>query len=503
MPPVSSGFTGCGFALNPLWANNIALFESDSGKRISMGEKPWQGRFEQPMNKQVEEFTASIHFDKRLYRYDIEGSIAHCRMLAACRIISGEEASVIVAGLGEILREIERGEINFTSAEEDIHMAIEQHLIQKIGEVGGKLHTARSRNDQVCLDMRLYLRDLISLCRRLILEVQKTLVSLAEKNLGVIMPGYTHLQHAQPVLLSHHLMAYYEMFRRDDERFEGCFGRTNVLPLGSAALAGTTLPIDMEKTAQLLRFPSITENSIDAVSDRDYLIEFNAAAAILMMHVSRMAEELILWSTSEFAFIEISDAFCTGSSIMPQKKNPDVPELMRGKAARVYGNLVALLTLTKALPLAYNRDLQEDKEPVFDTADTVVSTLRLLARLLPEVHFNRERMALMAAEGFTLATDLADYLVRKGIPFRKAHHVVGQIVQHCIRQGKELRGCSLDELKSFHKAFDPDVFPFLEIGSVIDHRNSLGGTASSRVQEAVHRARMELQAKEPTLKLQP
>jgi argininosuccinate lyase len=468
-----------------------------------MGEKLWQGRFEQPMNKLVEEFTASIHFDKRLFRYDIEGSIAHCRMLAACKIISDEEASRIVAGLGEIQREIERGEIDFASAQEDIHMAIEQHLIQKIGEVGGKLHTARSRNDQVCLDMRLYLRDILMQCRCLLYELQKVLALLAEQNLDVIMPGFTHLQHAQPVLLAHHFMAYYEMFGRDDERFEGCLRRTNVLPLGSAALAGTTLPINMEWTAKYLNFPRITANSIDAVSDRDYLIEFNATAAIFMMHVSRMAEELILWSTSEFAFIEISDAFCTGSSIMPQKKNPDVPELMRGKTARVYGNLMALLTLTKALPLAYNRDLQEDKESVFDTADTVLSTLRLLARLLQEVRFNRERLAAMAAEGFTLATDLADYLVRKGLPFRKAHHVVGQLVRHCLQQGKKLGECSIEEFKSFCKAFDHDVFPFLEMNSVIDQRKSLGGTASSRVREAIERAWTDLRAREQVLKLKP
>lgn len=468
-----------------------------------MGEKLWQGRFEQPMNKQVEEFTASIHFDKRLYRYDIEGSIAHCRMLAACKIISDEEASRIVAGLGEIGREIERGQIDFASAQEDIHMAIEQHLIQKIGEVGGKLHTGRSRNDQICLDMRLYLRDILGQCRNLLYELQKVLVSLAEQNLDVIMPGFTHLQHAQPVLLAHHLMAYYEMFGRDDERFEGCLRRTNVLPLGSAALAGTTLPINMEWTAKVLHFPRITTNSIDAVSDRDYLIEFNAAASMLMMHVSRMAEELILWSTSEFAFIEISDAFCSGSSIMPQKKNPDVPELMRGKTARVYGNLMALLTLTKALPLAYNRDLQEDKEPVFDTADTVLSTLRLLSRLLTEIRFRRERLLAMAVEGFTLATDLADYLVRRGLPFRKAHHVVGQLVQHCIHQGKKLAECSLEEFKSFHKAFDHDVFPFLELNSVIDRRTSLGGTASSRVREAIEGAWKDLRTKEQALKSKP
>lgn len=464
-----------------------------------MAEKLWQGRFEQPTNKQVEEFTASIHYDKRLYRYDIEGSIAHCRMLAECKIITHEEASLIVAGLGEILREIERGELPFDSSQEDIHMAVEQRLLQKIGEIGGKLHTARSRNDQICLDMRLFMREVLMQCRLYILELQKALVNLAEKNLGVIMPGFTHLQHAQPVLLSHHLMAYYEMFSRDDERFDGCYQRTNVLPLGSAALAGTTLPIDMTWTARYLQFPKITNNSMDAVSSRDYLIEFAAAAAILMMHVSRLAEELILWSTSEFAFIEVSDAFCTGSSIMPQKKNPDVPELMRGKTGRVYGNLMALLTITKALPLAYNRDLQEDKEPVFDTADTVITTLRLLARMLSEVHFREERLKTMALEGFTLATDLADYLVRKGVPFRKAHHVVGQVVQHCTRLNKTLEQCSLEELRTFHKSFDHDVFGFLEVSSVIDQRVSLGGTATVRVLEAINQAKTDMAARENSL----
>lgn len=465
-----------------------------------MADKLWQGRFDQPTNKQVEEYTASIHFDSRLYRYDIEGSVAHCRMLEKCKIISHEDASQIVEGLGQILREIERGEFKLGSSLEDIHMAIEQSLIQKIGEVGGKLHTARSRNDQICLDMRLYMRDALLQCRTLLREVQKSLVSAAERHLDIVMPGYTHLQHAQPVLLSHHLMAYYEMFLRDDQRLEDCLKRTNVLPLGSAALAGTTFPIDMEWTAEYLRFPKVTGNSIDAVSDRDYLIEFNASAAILMMHVSRMAEELILWSTTEFAFIEISDAFCTGSSIMPQKKNPDVPELMRGKTARVYGNLMSLLALVKSLPLAYNRDLQEDKEPVFDTADTVLSTLRLLSRLIPEIAFKKERMERMAGEGFTLATDVADFLVRKGIPFRKAHHVVGQVVQYCIQQNKGLRDCSLEELRSFHKAFDHDVFPFLDIRSAINQRVSAGGTASSRVKEAISQARLELESKDLALK---
>ncbi len=465
-----------------------------------MTEKLWQGRFEQPTNRQVEDYTASIHFDSRLYRYDIEGSIAHCRMLGECKIISHDEASLIVQALGEILRELERGKLHLDSSNEDIHMAVEQQLMQKIGEVGGKLHTARSRNDQIALDMRLFMRDVLLQCRTLLIEVRKALVTAAEQYLDVIMPGFTHLQHAQPILLAHHLMAYQEMFQRDDERLGDCYRRTNVMPLGSAAIAGTTFPIDMEWTARYLNFPRVTTNSIDAVSDRDYLIEFTSAASILMMHISRMAEELILWSTTEFAFIEISDAFCTGSSIMPQKKNPDVPELMRGKTARVFGNLISLLTLTKALPLAYNRDLQEDKEPVFDTADTVISTLRLLARLIPEIRFNRERMYFMAGLGFTLATDVADYLVRKGVPFRKAHHIVGQLVQHCIKGNKQLGECTLEEMKAFHKAFDADVFPYLEIRSVVDQRVSAGGTATSRVQEAIARTRAELEAGEQALR---
>jgi len=460
-----------------------------------MEGKPWQGRFDQPTDKLVESYTASIHFDQRLYQYDIRGSIAHCQMLAKCKIISEDEASQIVEGLGEILREMERGELVLDAFQEDIHMAVEQTLIQKVGELGGKLHTARSRNDQICLDMRLYMRDAIQQVRALLFQLQGTLVDLAEKHFDIILPGYTHLQHAQPVLLAHHMMAYYEMFHRDDERLAQCLTRTNVMPLGSAALAGTTFPIDMEHTARALNFPRVTRNSLDAVSDRDYLIEFSAAGAILMMHVSRLAEELILWSTSEFAFIEISDAFCTGSSIMPQKKNPDVPELMRGKAGRVYGHLMTLLTLTKALPLAYNRDLQEDKEPIFDTVDTVTSTLRLLVRLLPEIQFHADRMATMAELGFTLATDMADYLVRKGLPFRKAHFVVGQFVQYCAHNGKRLQECSLEEFKKFHKSIDTDIYSFLRLASAVDRRTSMGGTASSRVRQAMEEAHGELNAK--------
>ena len=462
-----------------------------------MAEKLWKGRFELPTDKLVEEYTASIHFDSRLYRYDIEGSIAHCRMLAECGIISREEAVRIVQTLGEIVSDIEQGRVVLDSSQEDIHMAIENELIARIGETGGKLHTARSRNDQVALDMRLYMRDALSSIMDLVREVLSTLVAMAEKRLDVVMPGFTHLQHAQPVLFSHHLMAYYEMFSRDFARFSDCLTRTDVMPLGSAALAGTTFPTDMEWTARQLGFSKVVANSMDAVGDRDYLIEFCSASAILMMHVSRMAEELIIWSSPEFSFIEISDAFCTGSSIMPQKKNPDVPELMRGKTGRVYGNLIALLTVTKGLPLAYNRDLQEDKEPVFDTVDTLLATLRLLSKMLPEIRINRETMARMAVHNFTLATDLADYLVRRDIPFRKAHHVVGQIVQYCIRTGKELGDCTLDELKTFHKAFDEDVFPYIEISSVIDRRRSVGGTATSRVIEAIARARADLESCKP------
>jgi argininosuccinate lyase len=459
-----------------------------------MAEKLWQGRFDQPTDKLVEEYTASIHFDCRLYKYDIQGSIAHCRMLGECGIISHDEASRIVQTLGEILRDMERGQIKLDSSQEDIHMAVENELTARIGEAGGKLHTARSRNDQIALDMRLYMRDVLLKTSELVRAIQSTLVDMAEKHIGVIMPGFTHLQHAQPLLLSHHLMAYCEMFSRDCGRFSDCYTRTDVMPLGSAALAGTTFPIDMEWTARELGFSSVSANSMDAVGDRDFLIEFNSASAILMMHVSRMAEELIIWSSPEFGFIEISDAFCTGSSIMPQKKNPDVPELMRGKTGRVYGNLFALLTLTKGLPLAYNRDMQEDKEPVFDTVDTVVSTLRLLCKMLPEIRINKERMAAMAGHNFTLATDLADYLVTRGVPFRKAHHVVGQVVNYCIRNGKELSDCSLEEFRNFHKAFDDDVFPYLDISNVIDRRRSIGGTATSRVKEAIARARADLEA---------
>lgn len=448
-------------------------------------KKPWQGRFEKPTLGEVEQYTESISFDWRLYKYDIIGSVAHCRMLAECGIISHDEASQIVEALGEIQREIERGEFVWDPSFEDIHMAIEHRLIQKIGDVGGKLHTARSRNDQIALDMRLYLRDVIISVREELLNVIEALLKLAGKFFHVVMPGYTHLQHAQPVAFSHHLMAYCEMFRRDEERFFDCFKRVNVLPLGSAALAGTSFPIDMEFTAKYLKFDAVTRNSMDAVSDRDYMLEFLSSSAITMMHVSRLAEEVVLWSSSEFEFIELSDAFCTGSSIMPQKKNPDVAELMRGKTGRVYGNLMALLTIMKALPLTYNRDLQEDKIPVFDTADTLLSTLKLLAMMLSDLSVNEEKMELSAKKGWILATELADYLVTKGVPFRRAHHIVGQIVKFCIEEGKDFRDCTLEEFKKFHRAFDENVFDLLDIRKAVDRRKSSGGTSWSRIKETM------------------
>ena len=464
-------------------------------------KKPWQGRFEKPTLGEVERYTESLSFDWRLYRYDIAGSVAHCRMLAECGIISHDEASQIITALGEIYREIERGDFVFDPSFEDIHMAIEQRLIQKIGDLGGKLHTARSRNDQIALDVRLYLRDVIVSVREELLNVIEALIKLATRYFHVVMPGYTHLQHAQPVALAHHFMAYCEMFRRDEERFADSLKRVNVLPLGSAALAGTSFPIDMTLTAKYLNFDAVTRNSMDAVSDRDHLLEFLSAAAITMMHISRLAEELVLWSSSEFGFIELSDAFCTGSSIMPQKKNPDVAELMRGKTGRVYGNLVALLTTMKALPLSYNRDLQEDKIPLFDTADTLLSTLKLLAMMLPEITVREEKMEQAVSQGWTLATELADYLVTQGVPFRKAHHVVGQIVRFCIEEGKDFKDCTLEELRKFHKAFDEGVFEVLDVRTAVERRKSHGGTSWTRVKEAIEDAERYVKATRENLQI--
>ena len=457
-----------------------------------MGGKLWHGRFREATNQLVESFTASIRFDQRLYRYDIEGSMAHCRMLAQQGLLSAEEADTLIQGLSEILREIEHGSFVFDDTQEDVHMAIEQRLMEKVGEVGGKLHAGRSRNDQVALDMRLFLRDEVKGTEEDLKDLQSNLVAQAKANLGVIMAGFTHLQHAQPVLFSHHLMAYYEMFRRDRQRLATCVERINISPLGSGALAGTSLPIDSNTTAELLDFPALSRNSIDAVSDRDFIIEFTAAAALIMMHLSRMCEELILWSSIEFGYVELSETFCTGSSIMPQKKNPDVAELVRGKSGRVYGHLMSLLTMMKGLPLAYNRDLQEDKEALFDTVDTVRQSLRVLAKLWEHVSVNKERMEEMAAAGYTLATDVAEYLVLKGVPFRLAHQTVGKIVRYCLEEGKELESLTLDELRGFSKVIDEKIYTVLDLKHSVDSRNSVGGTSLQQVRQAISDAEEEL-----------
>jgi argininosuccinate lyase len=457
-----------------------------------MTEKLWGGRFSQPTDKFVEEFTASIQFDQRLYRYDIQGSIAHCRMLAKQGIITGDEADAIVTGLREILAEIERGEFEFSIAREDIHMNVEARLIEKIGPVGGKLHTARSRNDQVALDVRLYLRDEVDAIGKSLTALCQALLGQAEGNLEVIMPGYTHLQTAQPILFAHHLLAYVEMFGRDAGRLADLRARLNVLPLGAGALAGTTFPIDREWVAGQLGFSGVTRNSLDAVSDRDFAIEFCSFAALLMMHLSRLAEELVLWSSADFAFIELSDAFCTGSSIMPQKKNPDVPELVRGKTGRVYGNLISLLTLMKALPLAYNKDMQEDKEPLFDTIDTVRGSLKVFAEMIARMAVNPARMRAAAARGFATATDVADYLVRKGLPFRQAHEVVGKTVRYCVETGRDIPELTLEEFRQFSKKIDDDIFAAVTLEASVNARQATGGTARIAVAGEIARARAAL-----------
>jgi argininosuccinate lyase len=450
-------------------------------------DKLWGGRFTQPTDKFVEEFTASIDFDKRLYHQDIRGSIAHARMLGKQKIIPMADVERIIHGLQEILRQIEAGEFDFSVSLEDIHMNIESRLSAKIGEGGKRLHTGRSRNDQVALDIRLYLRDeLVEISAYLDLLIDSLLYQ-AEANLGVIMPGYTHLQTAQPILFSHHMLAYVEMFKRDKGRMEDCLRRMNVMPLGAGALAGTTFPIDREHVAELLDFPEVTRNSLDSVSDRDFALEFLSAAAIVMMHLSRFSEELILWSTSEFKFIELSDGFCTGSSIMPQKKNPDVPELVRGKTGRVYGNLMALLTVMKSLPLAYNKDMQEDKEPLFDTIDTIKGSLKIFADMIREMRVNAETMRSAAAKGFSTATDVADYLVRKGMPFRDAHEVVGKSVAYCIAGKKDLPELSIEEWRSFSDKIDSDIYDAITLEASVNARQATGGTALERVKEEIER----------------
>ena len=446
-----------------------------------MSKKLWGGRFSKSTDEMINEFQASISFDKRMYHEDIAGSIAHATMLAKCGIIAEADRDAIVGGLKEILASIESGEFSFDIALEDIHMNIEKRLTEAIGEAGGRLHTARSRNDQVALDTHMYVRREIVNIEQLVIDMQQALVETAEKYSDVIMPGYTHLQRAQPILFSHHMMAYFSMLGRDFDRLKGCYERADIMPLGAGALAGTTFPIDREYVAAQLNFEAVYTNSLDAASDRDYILEFLAAASILMMHLSRLSEEIILWCSREFSFIELDDAHCTGSSMMPQKKNPDVSELVRGKTGRVIGHLMAMLTTAKGLPLAYNKDLQEDKEGLFDTIDTVKFSLAVYAQMMRGMKVNKDNMRKAVSEDFSNATDLADYLVKRGLPFRQAHEVAGKAVHFCIEQKKWLQDLTTAEFKALSPLFEEDIREAIQPETCVKNRNSLGGTSYHQV----------------------
>lgn len=458
-----------------------------------MSEKKWSGRFNEPVSELVKQYTASIDFDKCLAKYDIQGSLAHAQMLQQVGILSSEDLSAIQAGMNEILQEIAENKINWSVDLEDVHMNVEHLLTQKIGDAGKRLHTGRSRNDQVATDIRLWLRETIDFIVDLIKDLQIALLNLADENADVVMPGFTHMQVAQPISFGHHMLAYVEMLGRDSERMQDCRHRVNRMPLGAAALAGTTFPIKREVTAKLLGFESICQNSLDAVSDRDFAIEFTAASSILMMHLSRLSEELIYWISPRFAFIDIADRFCTGSSIMPQKKNPDVPELVRGKTGRIVGHLMGLITLMKSQPLAYNKDNQEDKEPLFDTVKTVIDTLRIYADMMRGVTVKPENMRAAVMQGFATATDLADYLVKKGLPFRDSHEVVAKAVRMAEEQGQDLSDLPLDVLQSFSKLITEDVYHVLTPEGSLNARNHIGGTAPEQVQAQVERWRNILQ----------
>ncbi|MDI6864351.1 argininosuccinate lyase [Thermodesulfovibrio yellowstonii] len=455
-------------------------------------KKPWGGRFKEGTAKTLEEFSQSISFDRRLWQEDIEGSRAHAKMLCKQGIITEEELKQILKGLDEIEKEIKEGRFQFKKELEDIHMNIEKALIEKAGSAGAKIHTARSRNDQVATDLRLYLRKRVNELMELTEKLEKTLVTLAEKNIDTIMPGYTHLQKAQPVLLSHHLLAYAWMLERDRERLKEALKRLNICPLGAGALAGTSLPIDRHYTAKELGFSEPVSNSMDAVSDRDFVCDVLYAGAMLMMHLSRLAEEIILWATDEFRFIELPDRFSTGSSMMPQKKNPDPAELIRGKTGRVYGNLLSMLTTMKGLPLTYNRDLQEDKEPVFDTIDTVSMSLKIITEMLPEIKFNKDRMKDACLSGYITATDIAEYLVKKGVPFRNAHEITGKIVLYCIEKGKNLNELSIKELRKFSSKIEKDLYAILTPEGSIDSKSSYGSTSKKSVKEQIRMLRKRL-----------
>lgn len=452
-------------------------------------QKVWSGRFNEPVSELVKQYTGSISFDKRLAKYDIQGSLAHAQMLLKAGVLSTDDVSQIQKGMTEILAEIDSGSLKWSLDLEDVHMNIERRLTDKIGDAGKRLHTGRSRNDQVATDIRLWLRDEITTIQDLIRDFQAALVDLAEANIDTVMPGFTHLQVAQPVSFGHHMLAYVEMLERDFERMTDCRKRVNRMPLGAAALAGTTYPIQRELTAKLLDFEQICQNSLDAVSDRDFAIEFTAAASLVMLHLSRLSEELILWSSPRFAFVDIVDRFCTGSSIMPQKKNPDVPELVRGKSGRVIGHLMGLITLMKSQPLAYNKDNQEDKEPLFDTVDTLIATLRIYADMMRGVNVKKENMRRAVMEGFATATDLADYLVKKGLPFRDSHEVVAQAVRFADTKGMDLSELHLTELQQFSCLIEQDIYEVLTPEGSLNARNHIGGTAPKQVRHQVARWR--------------
>jgi len=452
-------------------------------------EKPWGGRFTEPTDAFVERFTASVGFDQRLYHHDITGSKAHARMLCEVGVLTEQERDQILTGLDEVEADIEAGRFNWSVTLEDVHMNVEASLTSRIGITGKKLHTGRSRNDQVATDIRLYLRDEIDAIAAELDRLQAGLLDLAEREADTIMPGFTHLQTAQPVTFGHHLLAWYEMLVRDGERLQDCRKRVNVMPLGAAALAGTTYPIDRAMTARLLGFDRPTENSLDSVSDRDFAIEFCSFAALLMTHLSRFSEELVLWTSAQFDFIDLPDRFCTGSSIMPQKKNPDVPELVRGKTGRVNGHLISLLTLMKGQPLAYNKDNQEDKEPLFDSVDTVKGCLKAYADMVPAIQAKADNMREAARKGFSTATDLADYLVKKGVPFRDAHEIVGKAVGFGVAEKRDLSDMTLEELRQFSDIIADDVFDVLTLEGSVAARDHLGGTAPKQVRAAVQRAR--------------
>ena len=449
------------------------------------GGKAWGGRFKRKTNRLVESFTVSVAVDRRLYAHDIQGSIAHCKTLGKARVLTASEVRAIVQGLESVKREFDRGRFRFTPQDEDIHMAIERRLTELIGSLGGKLHTGRSRNDQVALDIRLYLRDELSRLVANLEDFQRVLVAKGKANLTIAMPGYTHLQRAQPVLFAHHLLAYVEMIERDKGRLRDASVRVNVMPLGSGALAGTNYPVDRRFTAELLGFPSVTQNSLDAVSDRDFVIEIASALSITMMHLSRLSEELILWSSQEFQFVGLPDTFCTGSSMMPQKKNPDVPELVRGKTGRVYGHLVNLLTTLKALPLSYNRDLQEDKPALFDALDTVTASVKVLTELMRRLTVNRDVLKRAVQGGGMLATEVADYLVTRGVPFREAHAITGRLVRASLDQGREFTAFSLNELRTFSERIEKGLLARLTVTAAIDRKSQVGGTAKTSVERRI------------------